>query len=333
LLALQSLQMSGAIGGQDSPDAVLWPGESDGQLELFVFRQGRLHGWYVLSNRPKDLLLHLGLALPAEAPAGERAALRSLVAIGVEGGVLAALSERPNLRAREIDATAPAVAAASLAGSILDGKVEPWIDLRRDALAVRDPFRQVRTPLTFAAAAVVLLVACLCGAMVWRANQYDAMAERFADQQQAEFRKAFPTTAAPPDVRSRLEAEERRLRGLSGDDSAPLPADAGLVTLRDLITHLPGDRDLRYRVLEVRLDQGRFSLEGQASAHGDADAIAAALKRGGTFTVEPPRTEQLAGAGGSEEKAGGGGGGGKGVAFSITGAALNGSTGKRGGVK
>jgi hypothetical protein len=209
---------------------------------------------------------------------------------------------------------------------VLDGKVIPWIDLRRDALAVRDPFRQVRTPLTLAAAAIVLCLISLCGAMLWRANRYDAMADRLADQQQAAFRAAFPTGLVPPDVRSRLEAEERRLRGISGDDSAPPPGDAGLVTLRDLITHLPADRDVRYRVLEVRLDQNRFTLEGQATAHGDADSIVASLKRGGGFVVEPPRTEQLVSA---DDK----GSGNKGVAFTITGAAVNAASGARGASK
>jgi hypothetical protein len=182
----------------------------------------------------------------------------------------------------------------------------------------------VRTPLTVAAAAVVLCLISVCAAMLWRANRYDAMANHLADEQQAAFRQAFPTSAVPPDVRSRLEAEERRLRGLSGDDSAPPPSEAGLLTLRDLITHLPADRELRYRVLEVRLDQNRFTLEGQATAHGDADSIVASLKRGGTFVVEPPRTEQLVSA---DDKAGSGN---KGVAFTITGAALNASPPARG---
>jgi hypothetical protein len=329
LLALQSLQTRGSLGSPESADAVIWPDESGDQLELFVLRGGRLHGWYVFPNRPKDLLLYLGMALPPQSP--DEAASKSLAALGVDAGVLTLLSARPDLRIREIEASTPSVAAATLAGSILDGKLIPWIDLRRDALAVRDSLRQVRTPLTCAAAAVVLCMLCLCGAMLWRANRYESMANRFADEQQAAFRQAFPTGAAPADVRSRLEAEERRLRGLSGDDSAPPPAEAGLVTLRDLITHLPGDRDVRYRVLEVRLDQGRFALEGQATAHGDADSIAAALKRGGAFVVEPPRTEQLMSAAGSDDKASGGGG--KGVAFTITGAAITGLPVARGGAK
>jgi hypothetical protein len=305
LLALQQLLSNGALAEKDLPDAVLWPSE------LFILRNGKLHGWSIIADEPKAVLLHLGLELP---PAGEGKS-RTIAAIGVRPEMRAALSTRPDLRVIDVQSPAPPIAATSMANSILAGKTAAWIDLRRDALAVREPFRQVRTPLSFAMAAIVLCLICLCGAMFWRANRYDASASRFADEQQAAFRQAFPTGPAPADVRSRLEAEERRLRGLSGDASAPPSQEAGLVTLRDLITHLPPDKELRYRVLEVRLDQGRFTLEGQAAAHGDADSIVASLRRGGTFTVEPPRTEQLVLSTGSDDKSGN-----KGVAFTISGA-------------
>jgi hypothetical protein len=64
-----------------------------------------------------------------------------------------------------------------------------------------------------------------------------------------------------------------------------------LVVLRDLLAGLPAG--LRYRLLEARLDGGRFTLEGQVNAHGDADTIAGALRAQRGLTVEPPRTEQL----------------------------------------
>ena len=62
--------------------------------------------------------------------------------------------------------------------------------------------------------------------------------------------------------------------------------------LRDLLAGLPAD--LRFRVLEVRLDGSSFALDGQVRSHGDADAIAASLRAGG-FWVDPPSTEQLSG--------------------------------------
>jgi hypothetical protein len=120
----------------------------------------------------------------------------------------------------------------------------------------------------------------------------------------------------PADVRSRLDSEVRALRGLAGGDPSARPPDApGLVALRDLLAGLPAD--VRFRVLEARLDGAKFTLEGQANTHGDADAIATALRQGGPdgngrrFVVDPPRTEQL--------PAAGDGGGPQAVSFTITG--------------
>src|SRR6185436_999635 len=100
-------------------------------------------------------------------------------------------------------------AGAEAAAAVLSGRVEPWVNLRRDELAVRDRLRLVRTPLAFAAAAAVLFVACACAAMLWRAARYDRLAGQYAGDQQAVFRTVFPRQPLPADVRSRLASEER----------------------------------------------------------------------------------------------------------------------------
>ena len=188
-------------------------------------------------------------------------------------------------------------------------------------LVARNPFRQARTALTAAVAAVVLCMLCLAAAMFWRSTQYDDLAARHADEQQAVFRRAFPGFAVPADVRSRLASDEKSLRGPAGDSAAPRSHDPGLVTFRDLMSHLPSPDELRYRVLEVRLDPAGFTLDGQAVSHADADVIVAALRKGGRFTVDPPRTEQLGrltsvSDGGDKPDAAS-----KGVSFTITGTA------------
>jgi hypothetical protein len=323
LLALQSLR-NGELPEIAAADAVAWPGEQEERradtLELFTLRAGRVRCWSVLPDEPKDLLLHLSLEFPQAASAAGNAS--SIAAIGLRQEIHSTLSPHPGLRLIDLQMPAPLAAAMSLAGAILAGKVLPWIDLRRDELAVRDPFRQVRTPLTFAAVAVAVCLLCLCGGMLWRANRYDRMAAQYAGEQQAVFHQAFPNVAVPGDVRSRLAAEERSLHGMSGDASAPVPQESGLVALRDLLAHLPAGNELRYRVLEIRLDPGRFTLEGQAAAHGDADLIVAALRRGKAFVVEPPLTEQLGGSAGAGEAADKAANSGAGVAFTITGAVV-----------
>jgi len=288
----------------DAPDALLYPGQSAGEIELLILRNGLPIGWHLLPATPHDLLLHLGFEL-RQKPA-------ILAAIDLSPALRDALKTVDGLTVTQIQAPDLSTAAALGSTPVLAGKMSPWVDLRRDALAARDPLRQLRTPLTAAVAAVVLFLLCASAAMIWRASRYDGMTDHYADAQQAVFRKVFPTGPVPADVRSRLESEERSLRGLSGDSAAPPPDQNGLLTLRDILTRLPAESTLRYRVLELRLDRQRFTLDGQAASHGDADRIAAALRKDKSLVVEPPRTEQLPGTGDAA---------GKGVSFTINGEA------------
>jgi hypothetical protein len=249
-----------------------------------------------MSDDPQDLRLHLGLEPLTD---GGRARVQ---VIGLSDAGHRAIGALPGVELivgtpTSVDAGVDADATA-MAADVLTGRIQPWVNLRRDALTVRDRLRSVRTPVLFAAAAAVLCVACLCAGMLWRAARYDRLASRYVAEQQQAFRQVFPWQPIPPDVRSRLASEERALRAISGasggdsSDSADPPREApGLVVLRDLLAALPAG--LRYRLLEARLDGGRFTLEGQVNAHGDADTIAGALRAQRGLTVEPPRTEQL----------------------------------------
>jgi type II secretion system protein L len=290
------------LGGGSAGDfaALLYPAQSAGEIELLMLRRGLPVGWHLLPDAPRDVVLHLQFELK-ETPA-------KLAAVDLAPALREALA---GLNVVEIDAPDLATAAALGSVPVLSGKARPWVDLRRDALAARDGLRQVRRPLTVAVAALVLCCLSLSIAMIWRASRYDAMTDRYAREQQGVFRQVFPTGAVPVDVRSRLESEERSLRALSGDSAAPPPTETGLLTLRDILTRLPAEAGLRYRVLELRLDRQRFTLDGQVTRHGDADRIAGALRREKSLVVDPPRTEQL-----PEE------GGAKGVSFTITGEAV-----------
>lgn len=315
LLALQHLLGdSGSAPGVGDADVILWPA-GEGSLELFTLRHGLPRSWALLPNEPKDLLLQLGLT-PRDRPEA-----RTVVAVGLAQPLLEALTGLPGVCVIEQTAAAPDASAAATARAVAAGDALLWVNLRRDDLALRDALRAVRTPLTLAAAAVVLCLVSLCGAMLWRAHRYDRLAAAYAGEQRAAFAETFPGQAVPLDIASRLASEERALRGVSGGDaSAPPPESPGLLILRDLLAHLPGD--VRYRVLDLRLDGGRFTVEGQALSHGDADAIAASLRRHGGFEVEPPRTEQLAdssAAGTGHGAAAGDGAGASAVSFTITG--------------
>jgi hypothetical protein len=104
------------------------------------------------------------------------------------------------------------------------------------------------------------------------------------------FREIFPNTKVPVGIKSRLESELAKLKGLQGDDSS-LPAAVSAVTmLHEMLAALPTDR--RFQLLEIRIEEGRLYLDGEVIAHGDAEAIAQRLRAGG-FEVAPPRTQRL----------------------------------------
>lgn len=68
------------------------------------------------------------------------------------------------------------------------------------------------------------------------------------------------------------------------------PSAIGL--LRDVLTALPVES--RYRVRELRLGEGRIYIEGDARSHGEADAVAAALRQNPGFQIDAPQTDQAA---------------------------------------
>jgi hypothetical protein len=305
LLALQHL-----LSDMHEADALVWPA-GDGSLELFTLRGGTPRSWTLLPDEPGDLLLHVELA-PRDRSMG-----MNFVALGLRKPLLDALAGLHNVRVIERETVHPDEAAAAMARAVLAGEAEAWVNLRRDELAVRDRVRLVHTSLAFAAAAMTLCLVSLSGTMLWRAHRYGRLAAAYADQQQAAFRRVFPEQPVPMDVSSRLASEARALRGVSGDASAPPPDAPGLLALRDLITRLPPG--VRFRLLDLRLDPGRFTIEGQALSHGDADAIVGALRNHPAFDVEPPRTEQMADAPGENAMA---------VSFTITGSVATQREGK-----
>jgi hypothetical protein len=289
LLAIQDLLETGQETAPD--DAASLPYDAvmiarDGAIELVLLEHGRLCGWCVFSSDPNELLLHLRLETFNGRPPP-----RHVLAVGLPAETASALSTGMGPTLTEITPATAGDAAAAMAARILSRRSEPWVNLRR-GLGRHDRLRPVRGPLRYALAAVSLCLFSACAAMLWRAARYDRLAARYAEEQREVFRQTFPRQSEPLDVRSRLDSEERGLRALSGDaSSTPPPQGPGLVALRDLLARLPDD--VRFRVLELRLDGSSFAIDGQVRSHGDADAIAAAIRANGGFAVDPPRTEQL----------------------------------------
>jgi hypothetical protein len=184
----------------------------------------------------------------------------------------------------------PLVAAAQEAAAVLQGKRLAAIEFRRDQLAANDRHRAIRTQLRLIQGAVLLFLAALGIALFNQARQTDFQRDEVDGQQTMLFTRLFPKERVPVAIHSRMQNEFSRLKGVRGERTDMPEAIPFLTVLQPLLKSLPAD--LRYRILEMRIDNGQLYLVGQVRTHGDADRIAGAL-RGAGLEVGSPNTSRL----------------------------------------
>lgn len=264
--------------------ALLWRnGES---VDLWLVREDRPVLWNWLPHEACDVSRSLRLLALSEDVA--LVAGRNLPA-----DFLSAAMANTGLESVEIaalDGEDPHVAAAHEAAAVLQGKRPAAIEFRRDQLAAKDRHRAIRTHLRFVQAAAILFLAALGMALFNRARQTDFLRDQEDGQQTVLFLRLFPKERVPVAIHSRLQNEFSRLKGVRGERSDLPQALPFLTVLEPLLKSLPAD--LRYRILEMRIDNGQLYLVGQVRTHGDADRIAGAL-RGAGLEVASPNTSRL----------------------------------------
>jgi len=171
------------------------------------------------------------------------------------------------------------------------GIKEPWINLRTGSLASTDPIRRVRKYLNTALLSLILLL-IICAASMWtKGRQYAELTDTLASKQSELYLQALPGRIVPSNPAYRLESEVRQLVAITGQDASQPQLFSGLEILYEVMRRLP--RKLRYRITEIRIDQDRLLLQGEARSHSQADILASALRTQSGFSIEPPRTEQL----------------------------------------
>jgi len=204
---------------------------------------------------------------------------------------------RAGVDASEVDDAAPDEAAAHHAAAVLEDQAEPWIELRRDALAPPGQLQPYRKPVGALVIAALVLIASVIGVTQWRGWQYQAAAERYRDQQATLYRETLD--AAPPRgpmIRSRMASELRRLTGLSGnagdgDASDQAPRPSALWHLNEVLSRL--DVDVRYRLTLLRIGAGRIRVEGEAPSFAKAETLTNALRESPAYEVSQPQTRAL----------------------------------------
>lgn len=214
-----------------------------------------------------------------------------------------------------IDADNALKHACAAACAIACETAQPLINLQQGALASRQKLEQIRKPLSACLAAAALLMLAAIIGMQARAWQYRQLAQTHDDASRSAYVEAFPGETVPVSMDRRLKTRLRDLRGRQGlappapgsspgsDNSIDASTDSSmhysggsggggtLAVVYELIDRLP--EEMRFIVIDVRVNRDRIDLTGHARSHSDADAIASALRRDDRFTVTPPSTENL----------------------------------------
>lgn len=282
LLAAQSVARV-ANGG-----ALVAIGEGDAKVSLVVLEQGVPRAWSVAAARAEDVRLHLDLLRLADVvPEGEA------VACGVTKELADALADVLREKVRTHDA--PVDREATRAGAaVLQGRLQPWAEFRRDALAARDKLRRHRRALdSMLAAAAALCIAIAIVAIV-RAQRYAARTKSYDAQLVDEFSRAFPGWQVPTNVRAVIASEHRKAelaaRGAGATDRNGAGRGNGigdasaLRTMGDLLTHLPTDARFAMQTMAFRGDT--FEYSGRLRAYEDGERLTVAAREAG-FEVTP----------------------------------------------
>ncbi len=305
LLAAQSV-----IAGRSdrAPQLIVWV-DARGDADLTTYRSGKPAAWTLLRGRtpidgdgrtpPAVLSTHLRRLVP---PGG--AAIDGL-AVGMPPG---SVPDGAAVQWTHAEIGTAEAAALRAAAAISTGRLEPWVDLMREAGATAgglprpDRWRPLRTPLVAASVAGLAMVACAAAAMAVRAAAYERLTTDMVTQQAGICLKAIGRPPPPGlTARQRLASEARRLTAASGLGFQAGTAGAEgstvdvpiLAALAGILAALPERGDPRYRLLEVQLAPDRLLLEGEARAHGDADALARGMRRSlsAWYAIDAPRTQ------------------------------------------
>jgi hypothetical protein len=283
LLALQHL-----LGSLDETDGVLW--QEGPEIELVLLTDHKPIAWHVLTDENAGTL-----PIYLRAATLRRSTPLRLTAIGVDQSLLSQLRSISGLEITPLSNNDSIHSHATRAArAIAQGRLSPWIDFRRGALAPSDPNRPIRRPLNALVLASILCALCLLAGTFLRARHYASLEADARRAQEDLFRATLPGRPLPPDVKMRLASEETRLSTTAAATDEALPGETRLdpsvlPSFYALLSRLPADA--RYHLTQLRLGDGQLSLESEANSHGDADALAAALRTNNAFQTAAPHTE------------------------------------------
>ncbi len=251
--------------------------DRSGHAEIASFDgQGKLTAWQVSDARPISVSRLLELINPEELPVvllANRSAMQR--------------HEMLQELANQSVVIDPLVMQCKATRHILSNRREPTFDFRRDQLAASDPLRRYRIAISSFVISGCIALLLVCGTLLWRSFQYQAMARQATAEQATLFKKAFPEQRVPAAILSRLKSEHAKAIGIRKvDNKTKVPASA-LQVLRRILESL--NDELPFEIDQIRIENGSIVMEVKFMSQQDAGKLAAALADQG-LEVEPPST-------------------------------------------
>jgi type II secretory pathway component PulL len=268
-VAVQSVTPTALLAAQQLAEAQtsqnLLIGEGD-QVNIIAVRDGAPLSWSVVPAMADDVQLQLDLVA---LDVGDDSTLR---ACGIETEILAG---RPVERAKSTERTVAAMAGAA----VLAGRRRPWIELRRDALAIEDPLRLHRRGLNALLAMAALFLLALTAGLLWRAHRYDHLAKAAEEKMVEAFSAAFPGASVPEHVRTIVDAEYRKITGRTAGSLPPELSESALRTAYAVLSKIPPD--LKLQASNVIFGDSSFTISLKLRAYEDVDKFARAVRDAG----------------------------------------------------
>jgi type II secretion system protein L len=284
------LALAEALRAGENTDAEYWVLATSSHVDVFRIAEGRPQTWHTTTADSDEVVRAVKaemLAHPGPSPNPCAAVIGPLPA-----GHMASSCAAAGLACRTMEHASLVELAARSAARLLEGEEAGWVDLRRGALGHENPWGRLAVPLKAAVITAIVVLAAVSAAAHFRAWRYDTIADHALAEETSLHQKVFPNTRTPIDVQSRLASEARRLEGLRGTTGAmPLKPFSALDTFNQVAGSVP--ETLRIRLVDIRVDAGGLLIEGQARSHADAEKLAQAIRAGGRFASDSPRSEQL----------------------------------------
>ena len=207
------------------------PGCEEPMLNVIALQNQHPTHWSLVPATAADLKLQLDLL------STQFGSIPHIEAIDIEPDLADVLTESTTqiIRVNEQNGL---TAAAAFTTEVLKGRAKPWVEFRRDSLAIGDRFRLHRRWIDLALAAAIALMLSLTAAYLIRAYRYSRLERAINSELVAQFQQHFPGWEIPINVRAVVDAQYRRAAGSTDAAASRLTRGSALTTLHDVLVPL-----------------------------------------------------------------------------------------------